>query len=228
MENAKERITKKITKMALHVAVAASLATGADSVAAQSGRPSHGLEKYGKIVLYNANLEEGGTRGHGGIVQDPSTGKVLLCSVRHVTEGGPIMEGIFTPQSDGDDPIVCTELSPSQVGIERGEISENIPKISAEILEVGNTVSMLDADRHPRDFTVSEIEDGRVWFTSEHDTGEWEPSGGDSGSMVAITSGEEVKAVGFYGGRAVVPNRDNPAQPIVKFYMIPFSEEYFR
>ena len=221
MEDLGERAVKrlkKISKSALLVGVAASIAGTPEPAKAQSENVEDVLGKYGRIVLYNATQSEGGTVGRGGLVYDPASGQTLLCSIAHVTEGGPLMDDIFEPKTSGDDPIMCTVSSVPTSGE-----GSDVPEISTERLNEGDLLSMTDNDGDLVNFVVSEVEEDKVWFQPVGSQDEWSPSRGDSGSMVAKVDDGDVMAVGVYGDQSIEPNRDNPSQPKVTYYMVPFG-----
>jgi|GEM_PF-6011953 len=223
-ERTKERIIKRVALAVL----AASLATPGTGLAQEGGggrgELGSGLEKYGKILLYNANREEGGTMGYGGLVYDPTKRMFLFCTVAHVAEGGPIARGVFKiRRSSGEDPVLCLNIENPKI---QDKLKNDVPIISEVPLEEGNEVFIASRDREPVAFfvvrTEYEKEDGPVvWLKPKNPDG-WVPSVGDSGSLVARTEDGQIYAVGVYGGQKITPNPENPQRPNVEYYIIPF------
>lgn len=187
----KEGVKERAAKIFLIGAIAfGGVGSEAD---AQKGEINR-LEQYGKIVLYNATEEEGGTRGYGGIVYDKMDERALLCTVEHVAKGGPNWDDVFNEKmSGGDDPIVCTEIN-EFVGK-----FENVPIISTDPIDVGDEISVVSDNGEAVDFNVIRTEDDRVWFVPQ-DPDNWTPKSGDSGSLVGRIEDETTFALGVYGG----------------------------
>lgn len=200
--------------------LASLLATGigeANNYEANAQQGQSPLERYGRITLYNANAQEGGTIGQSNIVYDPVSKHALMCTIQHVALGGPLWRDAFDiEKSEGDDPIVCFVLGGNP------DDYKDVPEISTQEINTGDIISMPSEGGGITDFIVTEVEENAVWFTPQNQD-DWIPGSGDSGTLVGSIEGEDTLAVGVYAGQSIMPNRNSPNNPIVTYYMVPFE-----
>lgn len=213
----KDNLAEKIKRSAIAFALAMPLAARVEKSASAQAEDPPPLVEYGRILIMNATGAEGGTMGYGGLVYDPQSGKLLLCTIEHVAEGGSPWRGLFDPVVKGDDPVVCLEQTSPQAGV------EEFPQIDRRQLNPGDALTVPSPDRDTVGFTVTEIdEEGKVWFVADEPE-QWTPGRGDSGTLIGDESGTSVLAV--FAGEKIEPNRDDPLHPTIIYYGRTFEEQ---
>ena len=188
-----------------------------------SSTDKESLLKYGKILVYNVSSKPDGygVSGYAGLVWDEQDQVYKICTISHaVNVPDTVMSEIFAPDSEEGDPVSCTDkYIPSN-----WPDGENVPRVSYEGAQVGDTVFMLNKEKELEFFTVSETEEREAWFSPEEQQSLI--GRGDSGTLVykKDVSGEVV-AIGAHSKREIAPNPEDPEHPIITYNAVYFNRE---